>query len=162
MKKVLLALGLLLLCSTPVMSQGVRCARIANDGQTSVFDVNTGELAGYLPEMTEFHYTAVRSDGYVVIHESPTLMVAANQLVSSNYINSCKNHYTVQTQDLDGYVNVRNAPDGDILTTLPNGAEVIGIGSSGNWAQILTPTEGLWGYVHYDLLSIPHYGVQNH
>jgi hypothetical protein len=77
-------------------------------------------------------------------------------------MNSCKNHYTVQTADVNGYVNVRNAPDGEILITLPNGTEVIGIGGSGEWARILTPVEGFWGYVHYDFLSSPHFGMQNH
>jgi len=162
MKKLLVILGLMLSTAQPAISQEVFCARVPNGSQASVFDVNTGELAGYLPGLTEFHYTSVRSDGYVVIHESPVLMVSANQLVASEYMNSCKNHYTVETVDANGYVNVRNAPNGDILTTLANGAEVIGIGSSGSWARILTPVEGFWGYVHYDFLSSPHFGMQNH
>lgn len=162
MKKALIALGFTISFAQPSIAQDVMCARVADDTQASVFDVNTRELAGYLPERTEFHYTGVRPDGYVVIHESPVLMVPANQLVQSNYMNSCKNHYTVQTVDPNGYVNVRNAPDGDILTTLPNGTEIISIGSSGEWARILTPVEGFWGYVHYDLLSSPHFGMQNH
>jgi hypothetical protein len=162
MKKLLAAFSLVLSISQPAISQELFCARVPDNSQASVFDVNTGELAGYLPKFTEFHYTSVRSDGYVVIHESQVLMVPANQLVASEYMNSCKNHYTVQTVDVNGYVNVRNAPDGDILTTLANGTEVISIGSSGSWARILTPVEGFWGYVHYDFLSSPHFGMQNH
>jgi len=161
MKELLATLALVLCVSQPAFSLELSCARVPDDSQASVFDVNTGELARHLPGFTDFHYTGVRSDGYVVMSDSPGLMIPVSQLVAAQGMNSCKNHYTVETVDPDGYVNVRETPGGDILTTLPNGAEVIGIiGGDRDSAEVLT-YEGFFGYINSDFLSRPHYGM-NH
>lgn len=77
------------------------------------------------------HLISIQNDWYKVEYSSQ-----AYGYVNKNYIKEVSTNKTaIKTNG--GNLNVRNAPNGTIITTLKNNTEVYELSKSGNWSKIL-------------------------
>lgn len=123
------------------------CYRVQDpDGWVNVRKLPNLNTIGSLNNGTEFYSIATTPDGkYVILADAPSLAIHASRAAIANGSNACQNRYEVR--DRDGYTNLRQSPNGEIIGRVNSGRWVVHVGRSGDWFQVVTP-EGQIGYMH--------------
>lgn len=148
------ALSLLLglgISSTPAAAQVLSCARVSDpDGWVNVRERYSRNVMGRIDNGVHVVYDEQTSDGYALLAGFP-LVVHSSRLVPTRATN-CRNYSLVR--DPDGWSNVRATPGGGVVGRADSGEQVLRIGRSGDWIEVMT-AGGLFGYIHTSRLSSP-------
>ncbi|MEL6937972.1 MAG: SH3 domain-containing protein [Cyanobacteria bacterium J06598_1] len=120
------------------------------DTSVNVRDRPDGDIITDIP-----NFTTVSSEGPAGI-EPGWNKLYVNDLDSWGYIWGDllhRTHYQVQDAE-DTSANLRQSPDGPVLTSVTNGTVVAFVGTTGDWTRVQTET-GQQGYILNSLLTQP-------
>jgi hypothetical protein len=140
-------LGLpLLMTDHPAIAQSTICYEVADpDGWVNVRDRQTGEVVAQIDNGSRFWSSERTSDNMVVLDAPHNMLVISPKRLKQ--IRSGKGCTPYVVFDRDGFVNLRESPNGSVIGTVNDGDTVIVVGRSAVWWRILT-SDGRTGFVH--------------
>ncbi len=131
----------------PTLAGTASCYQVNDsDGWSNVRSLRSNAVVGRFYNGTTFLSAYTTDDSRVLAglgSQALKISISRSRLVN---MSACDNRYWV-TQDRDGFVNLRSAPNGDIIGRIDSGMTVMVLESSGEWTRILT-ADDRFGYVH--------------
>ena len=131
----------------PSLAGAASCYQVSDpDGWSNVRNLRNNAIAGRFYNGTTFLSAYTTDDSRVLAglgSQALKISISRSRLVN---MSACDNRYWV-TQDRDGFVNFRSAPNGTIIGRIEAGTTVMRLESSGEWTRILT-SDDRFGYVH--------------
>ena len=131
----------------PTLAGTASCYQVNDsDGWSNVRNLRNNAVVGRFYNGTTFLSAYTTDDSRVLAglgSQELKVSISRSRLVN---MSACDNRYWV-TQDRDGFVNFRSAPNGTIIGRIESGTTVMRLESSGEWTRILT-SDDRFGYVH--------------
>lgn len=131
----------------PSLAGAASCYQVNDsDGWSNVRNLRTNVVVGRFYNGTTFLSAYTTDDSRVLAglgSQALKISISRSRLVN---MSACDNRYWV-TEDRDGFVNLRSAPNGDIIGRIDSGMTVMRLETSGEWTRILT-SDDRFGYVH--------------
>jgi hypothetical protein len=145
-----LAVGILMGVATLIpagsaLAQSAVCYEVADpDGWVNVRNRQTDGIVAQIDNGTRFWSSGRSSDGMVILSAPHSGMVINPKRLKPILSGRGCDSYVVF--DRDGYVNLRESPNGTKIGTIDSGSAVIVVGRAGDWWRVLT-SEGRTGFV---------------
>jgi hypothetical protein len=126
-------------------AQNAACYEVSDpDGWVNVRDRQTDAVVARIDNGSRFWSAGRTRDGMVMLsipHDGMVINPKRLKPITSG--RGCNSYEVV---DRDGYVNLRETPNGSKIGTIDSGSVVIVVGRSGDWWRVLT-TDGRTGFV---------------
>jgi hypothetical protein len=127
------------------MAQNAACYEVSDpDGWVNVRDRQTDAVVTRIDNGARFWSAGRTRDGMVMLSAPHDGMVISPKRLKA--VTSGRGCDSYEVADRDGYVNLRETPNGSKVGTIDSGSVVIVVGRSGNWWRVLT-TDGRTGFV---------------
>jgi Bacterial SH3 domain len=126
-------------------AQNAACYEVSDpDGWVNVRDRQTDAVVTRIDNGARFWSAGRTRDGMVMLSAPHDGMVISPKRLKA--ITSGRGCNSYEVADRDGYVNLRETPNGAKIGTIDSGSVVIVVGRSGDWWRVLT-TDGRTGFV---------------
>jgi Bacterial SH3 domain len=136
----------LVLASRPAEAQSTTCYEVADpDGWVNVRDRATGNVVAQIDNGSRFWSDSRTRDNMVILDVPHDNMVISPSRLKPIASGQGCDSYTVS--DRDGYVNLRQSPNGKVIGRVDAGSIAIVVGRADQWWRVLM-SDGRTGFVH--------------